>query len=166
MLEEIDTIFKGDRKRLMNENYLHNLKYCDAIVREVARVLPLTPTLSRYSEKPSEVAGYQWPAGTTFRMMVDHIQKNENHWEEPEKFNPDRWLDEGYEPKKYTFIIFGGGLRICPGRKLAMIEIVCFISSLYRKFEVELVDKKAPLKIKEGALLTCPELLINVKPRN
>lgn len=166
MLKEIDTIFQDDNKRPITENDFRNLKYCDAIVKEVSRILPITHTLSRYGDKPDEIAGYQWPAGTSFRMIVDAIQKSENYWEEPEKFNPDRWLAKGFEPRKYSFIMFGGGLRVCPGRKLAMIEVVCFISSLYRKYEVELVDKKAPLKTKVEALITCSELLINIKPRN
>ena len=83
--------------------------------------------VARYSHEPDEIAGYKWPAGTMFQANVVAIHEQQDHWEDPEKFNPDRWLVEGFEPKQCSFITFGGGLRICPGRKLAMIELVCLM---------------------------------------
>ncbi|PKK77490.1 hypothetical protein RhiirC2_844270 [Rhizophagus irregularis] len=53
-------------------------------------------------------------------------------------------MAEGFESKKLSFLMFGGGLRLCPGRKLAMIELVCLIALLYRKYEI---DVNAPLKV-------------------
>ncbi|GES74985.1 cytochrome P450 [Rhizophagus clarus] len=83
--------------------------------------------------------------------------------EEPDKFNPDRWLVEGSESKKLSFLMFGGGLRICPGRKIAMIELVCL---LYRKYEIDLVDMNAPLNVESIGITACNELLVKIKPRN
>src|SRR6202044_2526720 len=105
-------------------------------------------SLPRCLEKPDEIAGYQWPAGTLIRINIDAIHSNGDYWEEPDKFNPDRWMDERFEPKKHSFIMFGGGLRICPGRKLAIIELVCLMALLFRKYEINLVDMEAPLKTK------------------
>src|SRR5581483_701228 len=118
---------------------------------------------SRISEKSDEIAGYQWPAGTLFRVNSSALHKNEDCWEEPEKFNPDRWLVKGFEPKKYSFVMFGGGLRICPGRKFAMVELVCLMALLFRKYEIDLVDMKAPLKTKAMMVNSCSELLIKIK---
>ena len=101
-----------------------------------------------------------------FRVDANTIHINKDYWEEPDKLNPDRWMVEGFEPKKYSFIMFGGGLRICPGRKLAMIELVGLMALLYRKYEIELVDMEAPLKIKSGIITACTELSVKIRARN
>ncbi|RGB31565.1 hypothetical protein C1646_791814, partial [Rhizophagus diaphanus] len=71
----------------------------------------------------------------------------------PDKFNPDRWMVEVFEPKKNSLIISGGGLRICLGRKLAMVELVSLMALLFRKYEIDLVDKETPLKTISTILL-------------
>ena len=77
----------------------------------------------------------------------------------------DGWL-KVLIPKKYSFIMFGGGLRICPGKKLAMVELLCLIALLFRKYEINLVDMNAPLNIASGSVTVCTELLVEIKPRN
>ena len=166
MLDEIDRIFQGDKTRPITEEDFNNLKYCKAIVNEVSRIFSVVNSIPRCLEKPDEIAGYQWPAGTVLRINIDSIHSNEDYWEEPDKFNPDRWMAEGFEPKKHSFIMFGGGLRICPGRKLAIIELVCLMALLFRKYEINLVDMEAPLKTESYTVTACTELLVEIKPRN
>ncbi|PKC73682.1 cytochrome P450 [Rhizophagus irregularis] len=162
----IDRIFQGDKTRPITENDFQKLKYCEAIAKEVSRVFTVVPTILRSINKPDEIAGYKWPAGTMFRINADAIHYNKDYWEDPDKFNPDRWMAEGFESKKHSLLMFGGGLRICPGRKLAMIELVCLIALLYRKYEIDLVDMNAPLKVVSGGVTACTELLVEIKPRN
>ncbi|PKY46658.1 cytochrome P450 [Rhizophagus irregularis] len=166
MLDDIDKIFKGDKSRPITESDIQNLKYCEAIIKEVSRVFPVVNSFTRVLDKPDEIAGYQWPADTAIRINIDAIHSNGDYWEEPDKFNPDRWMVEGFEPKKNSLIIFGGGLRICPGRKLAMVELVSLMSLLFRKYEIDLVDKEAPLKTISTILTACTELLVDIKLRN
>ncbi|GBB88003.1 hypothetical protein RclHR1_14500005 [Rhizophagus clarus] len=166
MLNEIDRIFQDDKTRPITEKDVHNLKYCEAIVKEVARVFPVVNSFPRSLEKPDEIAGYQWPAETIIRIHIKAIHDNEEYWDEPEKFNPDRWMVEGFEPKKNSFIMFGGGLRICPGRRLAMIELVSLMALLFRKYDFDLVDKEAPLKSESNIITACTELLVEIKLRS
>ncbi|CAB4395418.1 unnamed protein product [Rhizophagus irregularis] len=166
LLEEIDSVFQGDKTRPITESDFHSLKYCEAIIKEVSRVHPVANMIARYSQEPDEIAGYKWPAGTMFQINAVTIHRLNSHWEEADKFNPDRWMDKGFEPDKYSFIMFGGGLRVCPGRKLAMIELVCLMALLYRKYDIDLADMNAPLKTKSIGITTCKELLVKIKPRN
>ncbi|GBC07849.1 hypothetical protein RclHR1_07730002 [Rhizophagus clarus] len=114
----------------------------------------------------SDVRGYQCPVETMVRINIDAIHNNEKHWDEPDKFNPDRWMVEGFEPNKNSFIMFGGGLRICPGRKLAMVELVCLMALLFRKYDIDLVDMNAPLKTESDTVTACAELFVEIKLRN
>ncbi|POG67692.1 cytochrome P450 [Rhizophagus irregularis DAOM 181602=DAOM 197198] len=166
MLTEIDRIFQDDKTRPITENDVHNLKYCEAIVKEVSRIFSVVHVFSRCLEKPDEIGGYQWPAETMIKISVDAIHHNEEYWDEPEKFNPDRWMVEGFEPRKNSFISFGGGLRVCPGRKLAILELVCLTALLFRKYDIDLIDKKSPLRTESGVITACNELLVEIKLRN
>ncbi|GBB93515.1 hypothetical protein RclHR1_21860001 [Rhizophagus clarus] len=166
MLNDIDKIFQDDKTRPVTENDVHKLKYCEAIVKEVARIFSVVNSIPRCIENPDEIAGYKWPAETTFRINFDAIHHNKEYWDEPEKFNPDRWMVEGFEPKKNSFVMFGAGLRICAGRKLAMVELVSLMALIFRKYEIDLVDKEAPLKTNSSIVTTCTELYVEIKLRN
>uniref|UniRef100_U9U7V9 Cytochrome P450 n=1 Tax=Rhizophagus irregularis (strain DAOM 181602 / DAOM 197198 / MUCL 43194) TaxID=747089 RepID=U9U7V9_RHIID len=137
MIEEINRIFQGDKIRPITENDFQKLKYCEVIVKEVSRIFP------RCIEKSDEITGYQWPAGTMFRINADVIHKNEDCCEDPDKFNPDRWMVEGLEPNKHSLLMFVGGLRICSGRKYEF-----------------------SLKTISGSVIVCTELLVEIKPRD
>ena len=52
------------------------------------------------------------------------------------------------------------------GRKLAMIELKLVTALVYRKYDVELVDMNAPLKLNSALISTCRELMVKIKPRN
>ncbi|GES75000.1 cytochrome P450 [Rhizophagus clarus] len=167
MLEEIDSIFQGDKTRPITKDDFYSLSYCEAIVKEVSRIFPIMHSFTRSFDEPCEIAGYQWPANTLFIFNIKALHNDSDYWEEPEKFNPDRWLVEGFEPNKNSFMMFGGGLRSCPGRKLAMIELICLMALLFRKYEINLVDMNSPIKTtSDGILVSCDELLVEVKPRN
>ena len=61
--------------------------------------------------------------------------------------------------------MFGKGIKICPGRKLAMIELKCLLASIYRKYDVELADMNAPLKYKSELINSSKELIVRIKQR-
>ncbi|CAB4399728.1 unnamed protein product [Rhizophagus irregularis] len=166
MYEEIDRRFQGDKTRPVTEDDLRSLKYCEAIIKEVARIFPIFHAFGRVIDQPEEIAGYQWPAGSYFRINADAVHGNKDHWEDADKFNPDRWMDEEFEPKKYSFIMFGGGPRLCPGRKLAMIELVGLMALLFRKYEIDLVDMESPLKTTSLGMSVLHRLSVKVKYRN
>ncbi|PKC66473.1 cytochrome P450 [Rhizophagus irregularis] len=166
VVEEIDRVFQDDKTRPITEKDLNQFKYIDAVIKEVDRVFPVSNMLQRYGTAPDEIAGYKWPSGTMFQVNAISIHKSKDYWEDPETFNPDRWMVEGFEPKKNSFIMFGGGLRVCPGRKLAMIELVALMALIYRKYDFDLVNMEAPLQVKSGIISACTQLLVKVKSRN
>ncbi|GBC01327.1 hypothetical protein RclHR1_04140012 [Rhizophagus clarus] len=109
MRQEFETVLGNDLTKHITHNDLDELEYCDA------------------------VGELNWPKGTAFQMLLSVIMKDKNYWTEPEKFDPDRFykIEENneYSLEKEnmtnTFHMFGGGIRICPGKKLAIIEIKC-----------------------------------------
>lgn len=64
-------------------------------------------------------------------------------WEEPEKFNPSRFLNsEGSVTKPEYFMPFGVGRRMCLGDVLAKMELFLFFSSLLHVYNLELPENE------------------------
>ena len=68
-----------------------------------------------------------WSANST--------HKNAEFFPEPMKFDPSRF--EGSGPAPYTFVPFGGGPRMCPGKEYARLEILVFMHHLVKRFKWE-----------------------------
>jgi len=167
MMEEIESVFKDDPKRSITLDDLEKLRYCEAIIKETSRIRPTVSMVSRYSSQPDEVAGYKWPSDVLFILYVRGINNNPLYWKDPEKFIPERFYDpqEIENQHKNSFSMFGGGPRMCLGRKVAIIELKTLLASLYRKFDVELADMKAPLHVETSTITICKELNIKLIPR-
>jgi len=171
--QELETVLGKDLKKSITLKELDELKYCDAVIKEVNRHFPITYINCRVSAEKDEIGGFIWPEGTSFFVLYSAMMKRKDYWTEPEKFDPDRFYkveesDKYLLEKKHgknTFTLFGGGIRVCPGRKLAMIQLKCLLSMIYRKYDIELVDMNAPLKYRCGLLINCKELMFKFKPR-
>ncbi|RIA91560.1 cytochrome P450 [Glomus cerebriforme] len=166
LLQELYRVFGDDMTRPVTHEDLDKLEYTEAVIYEISRLSPAVIMMVRNSSGPGEVAGYNWPAGTTFHIYLEAINKNKAHWEDPEKADPERFLKKDEKRHKNAFNMWGGGMRICPGRKLAMIELKLLIALVYRKYDVELVDMNAPLKTRSTIINYCQELMVKIKPRN
>ncbi|CAG8640352.1 2561_t:CDS:1, partial [Ambispora gerdemannii] len=67
------------------------------------------------------------------------------HWQDPENFIPERFLKT---VEKNRFMPFGGGVRLCPGKHVAIASLkALMVLLLFGKYEVELVNPNQPLKI-------------------
>ncbi|GES85388.1 cytochrome P450 [Rhizophagus clarus] len=159
--QEIDSIYEKDRTRRVTPEDLINLNYTEAIIKETARILPVSPIILRFNSEDDEIAGYKWPKNTAFTMHFAGIHHNERYWKNPEEFNPDRFMFN--EEIKNSLIIFGGGLRACPARKMSMIVLKCLIILIYRNYDIELIDKD--LDYSSTIINTCNKLFIKMKPR-
>ena len=73
-------------------------------------------------------------------------------WDDPEKFEPDRFLTS--TPQPYTYVPFFLGPRACTGKDFAILELKCFLCELLSRFTVEL-DPNAPLKQRSAQVLIC-----------
>jgi cytochrome P450 len=172
--QEFETVLGKDVTKPITSKDLDGLHYCDAVIKEVTRHFPVAFLNGRVNTEKDEIGGFIWPERTSFVPLYCAIMKHKDYWTDPEKFDPDRFYKIEENDKyllerqhvKNSFTMFGGGTRICPGRKLAMIELKCLLSLIYRKYDIELVDMNAPLKYKCSLVNMCEELIVRIKPRN
>ena len=138
-----------------------------SLMYETLRIRGPTPFLGVENTEPFELLpGTVLPPGTNFFVPWRYISTLDNA--DPSRstplgpnntsraeFDSRRWLtktpDEGLavnRPSHTTgFRPFGQGLRVCPGRELAEIEMLVILSSILRKFEIALEPNHAPMKL-------------------
>ncbi|KAM6441977.1 cytochrome P450 2J5-like [Liasis olivaceus] len=76
--------------------------------------------------------------GATIIPDLRSVLLDPEHWETPEEFNPNHFLDkEGHFVLKEAFLPFGAGARSCLGELLAKIEFFNIFTSLLRQFRLE-----------------------------
>ena len=56
---------------------------------------------------------------------------------EPQKFDPERHLHQGIFKKHPHVRPFSIGLRDCPGKRIAMLELFQFTTSIIRTFQID-----------------------------
>lgn len=60
---------------------------------------------------------------------------NPDYFPEPEKFDPSRF--DGSGPAPYSYVPFGAGPTVCPGRSYVKLVILVFIHNLVTRFRLE-----------------------------
>ncbi|CAG8555815.1 2110_t:CDS:1 [Ambispora gerdemannii] len=143
MREEVLNVYGTlDNPDLTFESY-GKLKYIGAVINESIRIFPTISLMPRTATEDVEFDGFTIEADTTVFTNLKALSNNPKYFENPEKFNPDRFLADKESMGKYTYIPFGNGVRICPGRAWAIVQMKTFLVKLLCTFDMELVDKNA-----------------------
>ncbi|CAJ0634901.1 1199_t:CDS:2 [Entrophospora sp. SA101] len=128
--EYISNLIKESRNRIENiSDNKYNSEYEDLrkfeYIEAFLRIRPIIPTIGRESTSFDQISDYKIPSPNTTNdrcpsseVVEDLLIKN-------------------------TFLYFGGGLRMCPGRHLAMNY---WFALLYKKYKFELVNDKLTLR--------------------
>ncbi|RHZ74575.1 hypothetical protein Glove_220g31 [Diversispora epigaea] len=160
MIEEIERVLGKDPNSSFTLEDLSKLEYVEATIKEASRLRSNVPTIFKKNSVPEVIGGYKWSKDTYFMMSIDKIQDHKAYWKDPETFNPDRFMDN--PESKSKVYMFGGGLRKCPGRNLAMMGLKATLAMLYRKYDIELLG---PMKEYVGAARKCVELKVKLRKR-
>ncbi|XP_019619638.1 PREDICTED: cytochrome P450 2D6-like [Branchiostoma belcheri] len=112
------------------------LPYVNACLLEVMRIRPIGPLSHHATTDSVKVQKYDIPKGTQVVLNLYSIHMDPAYWPDPDRFDPGRFLDaEGNcRNKPESFMVFGGGRRVCLGEQLGRMEIFLFFSTLLQSF--------------------------------
>ena len=136
----------------MSYEDLSQLNYTVLVMKEALRLHSSVPVFTRVMEKDDELGGHQIPAGTLINVGVYALHHNPKHWNDPENFDPDRFLSQKDEnkagfSKQYAYIPFSLGPRHCIGQMFAEFEVKVLMSRFLKSFKFQLMPGQMDIKI-------------------
>ncbi|XP_029157494.1 cytochrome P450 4C1-like [Nylanderia fulva] len=145
---EIDTAMQENGGKLTMKS-LQDLSYLDRCLKEVLRLYPSVPFISRTAAEDVKLQSYVVPAGTILFLQIFGSHRDLNFWPNPEVFDPDRFLPEKIQNRHpYSYVPFSAGPRNCIGQRFGMLELKAMIVSLIHNFYLEPVDHVKDVRLK------------------
>ncbi|KAG9692636.1 cytochrome P450, partial [Aureobasidium melanogenum] len=143
--------YPGNQERLLQELVDYGVHDKTTWTPDLANALPFldmyikeTQRLHNPSYQPGRTAlsdtilpgGYKIPKDAVMIVAIHHIHNNPAVWEDPHKFNPDRWSTKAAKNRpKGSYVPFAAGPRMCIGFNFALQEVRVILSELIYRYE-------------------------------
>jgi len=170
LTEELDTIYEKTGGKITHDT-LADLPYLNACINESLRLCPPLIRIERVCQKDwkHEESGLFIPKGMVVLMPTWPIHYNEEYFENPEEFKPERFLNKDRNESAssasinpYSVMSFGQGNRNCPGSRFAKEEINLAMALMLREFQFEAVPE-TKIAFKPGRPFLVQYQPVNIK---
>lgn len=157
--EESDRVMGSTLDTLASFGDLRHLHYLRAALHESMRLYPPVQFDSKFSKQDDVL-----PDGTFVRRgsrVTYHsyaMGRMERIWgPDSLEFKPDRWIQDGMfmAESAYKYPVYQGGVRVCLGKEMSLMEMQIASLSLIRRFDVRVMNPSQTLRF-------CPGLTANV----
>lgn len=157
--EEADAVF-GDAATdpSPDETTLAALDLADRTMRETTRLHPAGVVSPREAAVDMSIGGYHIPKGTLILWSAHLAGRDPAAWDDPLRFDPDRFVDPPDERKAIAdlaWVPFGRGARNCIGFALAQMELTLIISRIAQRLDLAPLTDEVPRPV--GMVVNRPE---------
>ncbi|XP_062551660.1 cytochrome P450 307a1-like [Armigeres subalbatus] len=132
---EVDRVLEEAGKQTVDLSDRNHMPYTEAVIMEALRLIA-SPIVPHVANQDGQIGGYDVPKDTLIFLNNYDLSMSENLWESPEKFNPERFLQNGRVVKPEFFIPFGAGRRSCMGYKMTQLISFSIIANLLRSYTI------------------------------
>ncbi|WP_370449364.1 cytochrome P450 [Aquimarina sp. BL5] len=126
--------FDSEELSLMEQ--FQKSKYTTQCVEEAMRLYPPAYFSDRVNIENDEYQDIKLRKGTTVLISFFEIHRHESFWENPTKFDPDRFHSDNKKEYSNWYFPFGAGPRMCVGSNFAMYEMIYTVSELIKKYKI------------------------------
>ncbi|HEY1460701.1 MAG TPA: cytochrome P450 [Casimicrobiaceae bacterium] len=119
---------------------LPQLRYTRMVIEESMRLYPPAWAISRNAIGEDEIGGYPVRPRTNIIICSFVTHRHPSFWEEPERFDPERFSSERSQRRPdFAYLPFGGGPRICIGNAFATTEAQLVVATIAQRYRLRLV---------------------------
>ncbi|KYN02647.1 Cytochrome P450 9e2, partial [Cyphomyrmex costatus] len=170
--QEIDKVLEESNGEVTYEA-INRLDYLDAVISEALRLYPPVPIYERTCEKAYELPpalpnekSFILKKGTIVWISPFVIQHDEKYYNNPKKFDPERFLNNKMQNSSY-YIPFGLGPRMCIANRFAMLKVKVLLFHLLARCDLKPSTKTAsPIKFcKDFIILPQNGFWLNIQRR-
>jgi cytochrome P450 len=153
----------GDRR--FTHQDLPRLPYTVQVLHEALRLCPPAAAVARTVLADIEVDGYRLPAGTVAIVGIYAMHRDPALWEDPLRFDPDRFSPERCAGRgRWQYLPFGGGPRACIGDHFAMLEATLALATILRRVKIYSLSPDFPT-ITPLTMVAAAPVRAKVEPR-
>ncbi|XP_010425327.1 PREDICTED: cytochrome P450 71B4-like [Camelina sativa] len=155
--DEIQTCIGFKQEERIVEEDLCKLQYLKLVVKETLRLHPPAPLLlPRETMSHIKIQGYDIPPKTLLLVNAWSIGGDPKNWQNPEEFNPERFMDcsVDYKGQSFEMLPFGSGRRICPGIASGIATVELGLLNLLYFFNWRMTDEKNDMDMEEAGDVT------------
>ncbi|XGW17378.1 hypothetical protein V3C99_002185 [Haemonchus contortus] len=132
---------------LSDQDQAQYLNWTILEIHRLASILNLN--LFRKTKEKGFVGGHHVPADTPIAAELTMIMNDEKHFQEANKFDPERYA-RGGKALEQRVIPFGLGKRSCIGETLAKAELFLILANLISRYDMA-EDPEAPIDLKTSS---------------
>ncbi|WOK95169.1 Cytochrome P450 [Canna indica] len=137
-------------KPMIAEEDLNQMHYLKAVIKEVLRLhVPAPILVPREAVCSFLLQGFRIPSKTRVIVNAWAIARDPNVWDDPEKFQPERFMNSpvDFRGNDFHYLPFGAGRRMCPAINFAMATNEIALANLVYHFNWELPDGMSPMDV-------------------
>jgi cytochrome P450 len=99
------------------------------VIEEALRLYPPAPRMDRQAVAADRLSEHEVAPGDIVSIWPWLLHRHEALWDDPDAFDPDRWLPEAKAARhRFQYIPFGGGPRLCVGMRFATVEALTVLA--------------------------------------
>lgn len=151
LLAKNDSILKKVQKEICEDE---DPKWTRATIEEALRLYPPAPLVSRSPISNGDFMGITLKKKDIIMIPLYAIHRNPKYWENPNRFDPERFLRT--EEKNPAYMPYIKGPRKCIGEHLSNLTMERFYKIFFNKFNINLEESIIPE--------TKSKLFITLKP--
>ncbi|WP_342167268.1 cytochrome P450 [Methylobacterium sp. SD21] len=111
-----------------------------AVIDETLRLYPAAFVVVRRALAADVAAGHAIRKEDIVIVSPWVLHRHRKLWDDPDAFDPSRFLPGRPAPARFSYLPFGAGPRVCIGAQFALSEAVLALARLCAAFRIEKVD--------------------------
>ena len=140
-LEEIDRVLAGAPATVDD---VARLPYGHRVLLETMRLYPPAFAIFREALQDLELGDHAIPAGDVVVMSQWVTHRDPRLWEDPLRFDPDRWAEGVPHPPELTYFPFSAGPHGCHGSQQALRETTVVAATVSQRWRLRAESEREP----------------------